>query len=127
MTVKTASTNAAAPTMAATFPLNFFPAALHTSAAQAMQTAAAASAMPSVFHSHESSYSILIFSPILSSEKTGGQNANRFSPVSSSWRRSTRPSMMLMTISQVALTNALFRWPPKTSPLSFPALMCMCA
>ena len=86
-----------------------------------------ASAMPSVFHSHESSYSILIFSPILSSEKTGGQNANRFSPVSSSWRRSTRPSMMLMTISQVALTNALFRWPPKTSPLSFPALMCMCA
>ena len=52
------------------------------------------------------------------------RNRNRFSPISGSWARSTDPLMTRITTSQVALTMALFRWPPKTAPLSFPALMC---
>lgn len=51
------------------------------------------------------------------------QNRNRFSPVSASKRRSTVPSIRCSTISQVALTTARFRCPPKTSPFSLPALM----
>ena len=35
--------------------------------------------------------------------------------------------MSVTVISQVALTTARFRCPPKTSPFSLPALMCRCA
>ena len=59
MTARIAPTNAAAPMTANTFLLSFFFAALPISAAQAMQTAAAKSAMPSVSHSHDSSCRIL--------------------------------------------------------------------
>ena len=60
MTARIAPTNAAAPTTANTFLLSFFFAALPISAAQAMQTAAATSAMPSVSHSQDSSYRIFM-------------------------------------------------------------------
>ena len=60
MIARIAPTNAAAPMTANTFLLSFFFAALPISAAQAMQTAAAKSAMPSVSHSHESSCRIFM-------------------------------------------------------------------
>ena len=60
MTARIAPTNAAAPMTANNFLLSFFFAALQISAAQATQTAAATSAMPSVSHSHESSCSIFM-------------------------------------------------------------------
>ena len=66
MTAKTAPANAAAPITAAVFLLRFFFTALQISMAQTTQTAAAASAMTSVSHNHESSYNILIRSPYLS-------------------------------------------------------------
>ena len=50
MTARIAPTNAAAPTTANTFLSSFFFAALPIRAVQAMQTAAATSAMPSVSH-----------------------------------------------------------------------------
>ena len=56
MTARIAPANAAAPMAANTFLLSFFFAALQISAAQAVQTAAATSAMPSVSHSQESSW-----------------------------------------------------------------------
>ena len=58
MTARIAPTNAAAPMTANTFLPSFFFAALQIRAAQAMQTAAATSAMPSVSHSQDSSYRI---------------------------------------------------------------------
>ena len=60
MTARIAPANAAAPTTANTFLLSFFFAALQISAAQAMQIAAAKSAMPSVSHSQDSSYRIFM-------------------------------------------------------------------
>ena len=60
MTARIAPANAAAPMAANTFLLRFFFAALQISAAQAMQTAAATSAMPSVSHSQESSCRIFM-------------------------------------------------------------------
>ena len=60
MTARIAPTNAAAPMTANTLLLSFFFAALPISAAQAMQTAAATSAMPSVSHSQDSSYRIFM-------------------------------------------------------------------
>lgn len=66
MTAKTAPANAAAPITAAVFLLRFFFTALQISMVQTTQTAAAASAMTSVSHNHESSYNILIRSPYLS-------------------------------------------------------------
>ena len=60
MIARIAPTNAAAPMTANTFLLSFFFAALQISAAQAMQTAAATSAMPSVSHSQESSCRIFM-------------------------------------------------------------------
>ena len=60
MTARIAPTNAAAPMTANNFLLSFFFAALQISAAQATQTAAATSAMPSDSHSHDSSYRILM-------------------------------------------------------------------
>lgn len=66
MTAKTVPANAAAPITAAVFLLRFFFTALQISMAQTTQTAAAASAMTSVSHNHESSYNILIRSPYLS-------------------------------------------------------------
>ena len=60
MTARIAPTNAAAPMTANNFLLSFFFAALPISAAQAMQTAAAKSAMPSVSHSQDSSYRIFM-------------------------------------------------------------------
>ena len=60
MTARIAPTNAAAPMTANTFLPRFFFAALQTSAAQAMQIAAAKSAMPSVSHSQDSSYRIFM-------------------------------------------------------------------
>ena len=60
MIARIAPTNAAAPMTANTFLLSFFFAALQISAAQAMQTAAATSAMPSVSHSQDSSYRIFM-------------------------------------------------------------------
>ncbi len=60
MTARIAPTNAAAPMTANTFLSNFFFAALPISAAQAIQTAAAKSAMPSVSHSQDSSYRIFM-------------------------------------------------------------------
>ena len=60
MIARIAPTNAAAPMTANNFLLSFFFAALPISAAQATQTAAATSAMPSVSHSHESSCSIFM-------------------------------------------------------------------
>ena len=60
MTARIAPTNAAAPMTANNFLLSFFFAALPISAAQATQTAAATSAMPSVSHSQDSSYRILM-------------------------------------------------------------------
>ena len=62
ITARIAPTNAAAPMIANTLMLSFFFAALPISAAQAMQTAAATSAMPSVSHSQDSSYRILMCS-----------------------------------------------------------------
>ena len=58
MTARIAPTNAAAPMTANTFLLSFFFTALQISAPQAMQTAAATSAIPSVSHSQDSSYRI---------------------------------------------------------------------
>ena len=66
MTAKTAPANAAVPITAAVFLLRFFFTALQISMAQTTQTAAAASAITSVSHNHESSYNILIRSPYLS-------------------------------------------------------------
>ena len=66
MTAKTAPANAATPITAAVFLLRFFFTALQISMAQTTQTAAAASAIISVSHNHESSYNILIRSPYLS-------------------------------------------------------------
>ena len=63
MTARIAPANAAAPMTATTFLLSFFFAALQISAAQATQTAAAIRAIPSVSHSHDSSYRILMYSP----------------------------------------------------------------
>ena len=60
MTARIAPTNAAVPMTANTLLLSFFFAALPISAAQAMQTAAAKSAMPSVSHSQESSCRIFM-------------------------------------------------------------------
>ena len=60
MTARIAPTNAAAPMTANTFLPSFFFAALQISAAQAVQTAAAKSAMPSVSHSQESSCRIFM-------------------------------------------------------------------
>ena len=60
MTARIAPTNAAAPMTANNFLLSFFFAALPISAAQAMQIAAAISAMPSVSHSQDSSYRIFM-------------------------------------------------------------------
>ena len=60
MTARIAPTNAADPMTANTFLLRFFFAALPISAAQATQTAAATSAMPSVSHSQDSSYRIFM-------------------------------------------------------------------
>ena len=60
MTARIAPTNAAAPMTANNFLLSFFFAALQISAAQATQTAAAKSAMPSVSHSQDSSYRIFM-------------------------------------------------------------------
>ena len=60
MTAKIAPANAAAPMAANPFLLSFFLAALQISAAQATQTAAAASAIPSVSHSQDNSYRIFI-------------------------------------------------------------------
>ena len=60
ITARIAPANAAAPTTANTFLSSFFFAALPISAAQAMQTAAATSAMPSVSHSQESSCRIFM-------------------------------------------------------------------
>ena len=71
MTAKTAPANAAAPITAAVFLLRFFFTALQISMAQTTQTAAAASAMTSVSHNHESSYNILIRSPYLSLANCG--------------------------------------------------------
>ena len=53
MTARIAPTNAAAPMTANSFLLSFFFVALQISAAQAMQTAAATSVIPSVSHSQE--------------------------------------------------------------------------
>ena len=71
MTARIAPTNAAAPMTANTFLPSFFFAALQISAAQAMQTAAAKSAMPSVSHSQESSRRIFMrsSSPVRQAEK----------------------------------------------------------
>ena len=66
MTAKIAPANAAAPITAAVFLLRFFFTALQISMAQTTQTAAAASAMTSVSHNHDSSYNIIIRSPYLS-------------------------------------------------------------
>ena len=60
MTARIAPTNAADPMTANTFLLSFFFAAFPISAAQATQTAAATSAMPSVSHSQDSSYRIFM-------------------------------------------------------------------
>ena len=51
-------------------------------------------------------------------------NVHKFSPVSGSLSRSTRPGSSRTAISQVALIQALFKWPPKTRPRTSPALMC---
>lgn len=59
-----APTNAAAPMTANTFLLVFFFAALQIRAAQATQTAAAISAMPSVSHNHDNSLIQFITSPV---------------------------------------------------------------
>ena len=71
MTARIAPTNAAAPMTANNFLSSFFFAALPISAAQAMQTAAAKSAMPSVSHSQESSRRIFMrsSSPVRQAEK----------------------------------------------------------
>lgn len=66
MTAKTAPANAATPITAAIFLLRFFFTALQINIAKNTQTAAAASAIISVSHNHESSYNILIRSPYLS-------------------------------------------------------------
>ena len=64
MTARIAPTNAAAPMTANTFLLVFFFAALQIRAAQATQTAAAISAMPSVSHNHDNSLIQFITSPV---------------------------------------------------------------
>lgn len=64
MTARTAPANAAAPTTASIFLLGRFFAALQISAAQVTQTAAAASAMPSISHNQDSSYKILMCSSL---------------------------------------------------------------
>ena len=71
MTAKTAPANAATPITAAIFLLRFFFTALQINIAKNTQTAAAASAIISVSHNHESSYNILIRSPYLSLANTG--------------------------------------------------------
>lgn len=43
-------------------------------------------------------------------------NSHKFSPVSGSFFRSTRPGSSRTAISQVALIQAPFRWPPNTRP-----------
>ena len=58
--LKSSVVAAAAPMTANTFLLNFFFAALQISVAQATQTAAATSAMPSVSHNQDSSYKIFM-------------------------------------------------------------------
>ena len=60
MTARIAPTNAAAPMTANIFFWSFFFAAVQISAAQAMQTTAATSAIPSVSHSQDSSYRIFM-------------------------------------------------------------------
>ena len=71
MTAKTAPANAATPITAAIFLLRFFFTALQINIAKNTQTTAAASAIISVSHNHESSYNILIRSPYLSLANTG--------------------------------------------------------
>ena len=71
MTAKTALANAATPITAVVFLLRFFFTALQINIAKNTQTAAAASAIISVSHNHESSYNILIRSPYLSLANTG--------------------------------------------------------
>ena len=51
------------------------------------------------------------------------KNSKRFRPTSSLNFRSTVPSLTSTIISQVALTLAVFRCPPKTWPSLSPALM----
>ena len=60
MTARIAPTNAAAPMAANSFLLSFFFVALQISAAQAMQTAAATSVIPSVSHSQENAKARLL-------------------------------------------------------------------
>ena len=64
MTARTAPANAAVPTTASIFLLGRLFVALQISAAQVTQTAAAASAMPSISHNQDSSYKILMRSPL---------------------------------------------------------------
>lgn len=64
MTARIAPANAAAPTTASIFLLGRLFVALQISAAQVTQTAAAASAMPSISHNQDSSYKILMRSPL---------------------------------------------------------------
>lgn len=63
-TARIAPANAAAPTTASIFLLGRLFVALQISAAQVTQTAAAASAMPSISHNQDSSYKILMRSPL---------------------------------------------------------------
>ena len=65
ITATMAMIKAAIPITTVLFLLSFFFFALHISTAPTTQTTAAISAMPSVSHSHESSYMIFICSPIL--------------------------------------------------------------
>ena len=64
MTARIAPANAAAPTTASIFLLGRLFVALQISAAQVTQTAAAASAIPSISHNQDSSYKILMRSPL---------------------------------------------------------------
>ena len=54
------------------------------------------------------------------------QNSNRFRPTSSLNLRSTHPSRMRITISQVALIVASTRCPPNTLASTSAALICRC-
>lgn len=63
-TARIAPANAAAPTTASIFLLSRLFVALQISAAQVTQTAAAASAMPSISHNQDSSYKILMCSSL---------------------------------------------------------------
>ena len=64
MTARTAPANAAAPTTASIFLLGRLFVTLQISAAKVTQTAAAASAMPSISHNQDSSYKILMRLPL---------------------------------------------------------------